>query len=355
MENSMFNNLKVGVKIGGGYVIMGLVLISVVLATIYQVSRVKEVNHRIMELRAPTANASLSMLNGINHSLAALRGWMILGKDTFKVEREQAWSTEIEPALKTLQSFAVNWTNPENVARLKTIEGVVDEFKVAQQKIEDIAQTPANVMAMKILFEEAAPQTRIVRGSITRLIDFEQEQAGGSDRKQLLGIMADIRGAISMGLSAAKSYFLTGDTIYKELYLEVHTKRMKRFEDLKKLKHLLTQEQEKQLVLFEEAAMALDPIVMRIYEAREADDWNRANYWLGTEAAPKGATLVSTLKAMAADQKALMAKDEEKVQAMYASLSRTMWIFLFAGVVACVILGLLITRAIVNPVSRLWK
>ncbi len=348
----MFNNLKVGVKIGGGYVIMGLVLISVVLATIYQVSRVKEVNHRIMELRAPTANASLSMLNGINHSLAALRGWMILGKNTFKVEREQAWSTEIEPALKTLQSFAVNWTNPENVARLKTIEGVVDEFKVAQQKIEDIAQTPANVMAMKILFEEAAPQTRIVRGSITRLIDFEQEQAGGSDRKQLLGIMADIRGAISMGLSAAKSYFLTGDTIYKELYLEVHTKRMKRFEDLKKLKHLLTQEQEKQLVLFEEAAMALDPIVMRIYEAREADDWNRANYWLGTEAAPKGATLVSTLKAMAADQKALMAKDEEKVQAMYASLSRTMWIFLFAGVVACVILGLLITRAIVNPVSK---
>ncbi len=348
----MFKNVKVGIKIGGGYAIMGLVLVTIVLLTISKVNKVKEVNNRIMNLRAPTANASLSMLNGINHSLAALRGWMILGKDTFRVEREQAWSTEIEPALKTLQSFAVNWTNPENVARLKSIEGVINEFKTAQQKIEDVAQTPDNVEAMKILFRDAAPYTEIIRESTSKLIDLEVKQPGSTERKQLLGIMADLRGTASLGLSSTKSYLLTGDTQHKDLYAKFHSKNEKRSQDLEKVANLLTPEQKKQFALYKQAIASLKPIIDRVYASRESVEWNRANYWLGTEAAPRGATLVSTLKAMTADQNTLMKKDEEKVQVMYASLSRTMWLCLGVGVVVCVILGLLITRAIVQPVSK---
>jgi len=348
----MFKNLKVGVKIGGGYVIMGFVLVIIVLLTISSVNQVKEVNDRIMNLRGPTANASLSMLNGINHSLAALRGWMILGKDEFIVEREQAWSTEIEPALKTLQNFAVNWTNPDNVTRLKTIEGVINEFKTAQKRIEDIAQTPDNVEAIKMLFGDAAPYTEITRESAGKLIDLEQQQAGGAERKQLLGIMAGLRGTASLGISATKSYLLTGDTHYKELYTEFDTKNEKRSADLEKAADILTPEQQKQYNLYKQGMASLKPIIQKVYTSRESADWNRANYWLATEAAPKGAILVATLKDMTANQKALMDKDEENVQLMYASLSRTMWILLFVGVVVCVILGLLITRAIVKPVGK---
>lgn len=169
----MFKNLKLGVKIGGGYGLMGLILVTIVLATMYQVNRVKEINHRIMELRAPTARSSLMMLNGINRSLAALRGWMILGKDKFTVERAESWSKEIEPSLQTLQKFAVNWTNPANVERLRMIEGVIGEFKKAQQQIENIAQTPESNPSTKILFSEADPQTAIIRPSLTTMIDLE--------------------------------------------------------------------------------------------------------------------------------------------------------------------------------------
>jgi len=348
----MFKNLKVGIKIGGGYVIMGLVLISVVLVTIFQVNRVKEVNHQIMDLRAPTANASLSMLNGINHSLAALRGWMILGKDAFKTEREQAWSTEIEPALKTLQSFAVNWTNPKNVERLKTIEGVVEEFKTAQKKIEEIAQTPDNVPSVKMLYVDAAPLVETVKTHITGMIDLELLESGPPERKLFLGIMADLRGAVGMELSAIQAYIVTGESTYRTQFQKYHAKSEKRFEDFKQAAHLQSPGQEKHLELYRKAMEKLNPIIEQIIISRDAEDWNRANYWLGTEAAPRGAKLVSTLKSMAADQKGLMASDEKKVQKMYASLSRTMWILLFLGVIACMILGILITRAIVIPVSK---
>ena len=346
----MFKNLKLGIKIGGGYAIMVLVLVTIVLLTILQVSRVKEVNHRIMDLRAPTACASLSMLNGINHSLAALRGWMILGNDKFKTERTEAWNTEIEPALKTLQKFAVNWTNPENVQRLKNIEEVIGEFKAAQQKIEDIAQTPENVPAVKLTYTDAAPLVEMVKVHITDLIDLELQQPGTPERKQFLGVMADLRGTVGMALSAIQAYLATGDPKYKEQFQQYHIKNEKRFTDFKEIVHLHNPEQEKHFAMYTEAMEKLSPIIQQILAAREADDWNRANYWLGTEAAPRGAKLVTTLKAMAADQKGLMAKDEEKVQRMYDSLNRTMWILLAIGVLACVFLGVAITRAIVKPV-----
>lgn len=348
----MFGNLKLGIKIGGAYAIMGLILASIVLATIYQVKQVKEVNNRIMNLRAPTARSSLMMLNGINHSLAALRGWMILGKDKFKVERGQAWNDEIEPSLQTLKTFAVNWTNPENIERLKTIESVISEFKKAQQEIEDIAQSKDNVPAVKMLFTEAAPQAAILSSQITRMIDLEKQQSGTSERKNLLGIMADVRGTTGLGLAAIRAYLLSGESKFKDQFDTLWAKNSKRFKDFQQVAHLLTPEQQNAFDSFKQAREIFAPLPPKMFASRESDDWNRANYWLGTKAAPRGAKLVAALNAMAADQKQLMINDEATVQKMYASLNVMMWILLFVGIVACLVLAVIITRAITGPIQK---
>ncbi len=80
----MFKNMKLAAKLGLGFALVALCLVAAVGTTIWQVGRTTEVTDRLIELRAPTAQSSLMMLNGINHSLAALRGWIILGKDKFK-------------------------------------------------------------------------------------------------------------------------------------------------------------------------------------------------------------------------------------------------------------------------------
>lgn len=348
----MFKNLKLGIKIGGGYAIMALILISVVLATITQVNRVKEVNNRIMNLRAPTARSSLMMLNGINHSLAALRGWMILGSDQFKVEREQAWSTEIEPSLKNLREFAANWTNHENVERLKIIESVIIEFKNAQQEIEDIAQKKENVPAINMLLTEAAPQAKILATQITRMIDLEKEQPGTPERKNLLGIMADVRGTTGLGLAAIRAYLLSGESRFIDQFDTLWDKNSKRFKDLQQATDLLTSKQQKAFDSFKQAREIFVVLPPKMFASKQGVDWNRANYWLGTRAAPKGDKLVETLKAMTDDQKKLMLKDEATVLKMNASLNRIMWILLFVGVVACLILGIVITRAITGPIQK---
>ena len=126
----MFKKLALGKKIGGGYGIVTLILAAAVLTTIFQVQRTSTVTNRIIDLRAPTAQSSLSMLNGINHSLAALRGWIILGKEKFREERSKAWSEELEPPLKAMKQFSLNWTNPDNIQRLRTIESKLADMPI---------------------------------------------------------------------------------------------------------------------------------------------------------------------------------------------------------------------------------
>lgn len=137
----MFSNLKLATKLGLGFGVMILMLIAAISFTIFETGQIKEVQQRVIELRSPTAQASLGMLNGLNQSLSGLRGWMLLGNPKFKEERSHAWNNWLDPKLAELRAFSKNWTNPENVRRLKVIETEIVKFRRYQQEIEDIANT----------------------------------------------------------------------------------------------------------------------------------------------------------------------------------------------------------------------
>ena len=86
-----FRDMTIGKKVGFGFGVITLILMGVVLITIQQVKSMEITTKRVVKLRTPTAHASLMMLNGINHSLASLRGWIILGDPKFQMERSIAW------------------------------------------------------------------------------------------------------------------------------------------------------------------------------------------------------------------------------------------------------------------------
>ncbi len=348
----MFKNLKLASKIGGGYGIMGLILITVVLITIVQVSKVTEINNRVVNLRGPTARTSLMMLNGINHSLAALRGWILLGKDKFKTNRLKSWNEEIEPSLEKLGMFSVSWTNPENIQRLEKINSAIKDFKKYQKEIEEIAQTQDNIPTIKMLFEEAAPQATIMTRQITQMINLEFKQSATPDRKRLLGIMADVRGTTALGLAAIRAYLLSGNVKFMDDFSTLWSKNNKRFKDLQEAAYLLTAEQNKAFESFSRARVVFTPIPPKMFTNRQAKDWNRANYWLGSKAAPEADKIVKALKAMATNQQELLTKDMAAAHKMDTSLHSLLWILLVVGVIACLILGVVITRSITTPIHK---
>ncbi|MEE8431870.1 MAG: methyl-accepting chemotaxis protein, partial [Candidatus Desulfatibia sp.] len=349
----MFKNLALGKKIGGGYAIVALILVAAVLTTIFQVKRANTVTNRIIDLRAPTAQSSLSMLNGINHSLAALRGWIILGKDKFKEERAKAWSEEIEPSEKALKQFSLNWTNPENIERLKTIETKLGDFKKYQQEIEDIAQIVDNTPALKILFEQAAPQAGILTTNITKMIDLEADLAATAERKALLGMMADVRGTTGLALANIRAYLLSGADKFKKKFDKLWAKNTRRFNDLSSNANLLTPEQAVAFDAFSQARDIFKVLPPEMFKIRGSAEWNLANLWLGSKAAPTAFAIKQALDAMVANQQQLMVTDMVEAKRLAQFLNMVEWVMLFAGIFLCALLGIFITRSITTPINRI--
>ncbi len=91
-SGSVLPSLKIRGRLNGGFAAVCMVLIALVGITVWQIGGVAKVNQRVVDLRAPTSAASLGMVNGINASLAALRGWMITGNPAFKQTRAAVWS-----------------------------------------------------------------------------------------------------------------------------------------------------------------------------------------------------------------------------------------------------------------------
>ena len=349
----MFKNTKLRTKIGMGYAVITLILIGAVGSTLIQVKRTSTITNRIVDLRVPTAQASLGILNGINHSLAALRGWMILGADKFRQERDKAWSEEIEVHMAGLKKLSLNWTDPANVERLRTIESKLGQFKQYQKEIEDIAQIVDNTPATKILFVEAAPQAKILTGNITKMIDLEAKLEATAERKALLGMMADVRGTAGLALANIRAFLLSGDQKFKGQFDSLWAKNTKRFGDLKANSKLLSPEQAKAFDAFASAREVFAPLPERMFEIRGGKEWNLANRWLGTKAAPTAFAIKEALDGMATSQQQLLAADMTKGKEATASLIVVEWFLLGAGVFVSVLLGVLITRSIVRPINRI--
>ncbi|MCH7500906.1 MAG: HAMP domain-containing protein [Nitrospinae bacterium] len=350
---NIFTNLKVGMKIGGGFATVGLILLITVSLAIWQTNSTKVLTDRVVDLRTPTLQASMAMMNGINHSLAALRGWMLLHKDKFKNERGIAWEDEIDPAATQMAEFSRNWTDPANIERLKKINLLLDKFRKAQKEIEAISGTIENTPANKILMTEAAPRAAIIVRNITKIIDLEANKESTSERKKLFGMMADVRGTMGMSLANIRAFLLSGDQKFKNGFDAMWAKNERRFEDLVNNQHLLGPEQRQAFNRLKNARREFAPLPFKMFKIRAGKEWNLANYWLGLKAAPVAFKIKAHLYEMVDSQKRLLGNDLTAAKTKTAFMVNFLWMLLVIGLVFCTILGFFVTRSISLPINKI--
>lgn len=365
----MFTNsnrhLKLSVRnrLIGGFAIISLFLVVAVGTTLFNVSSVAKKTNTIVDLRVPTAEASSSMVNNINSSLASLRGWMLTGNDNFKLQRAGVWR-DIDSDKEKMDELAATWTNPDNVSRWEEFKVILEEFRTAQKQVEDIANSPAQTPATVILVNDAAPQASIIVANITAMIDLEAKEGASASRKALLGMMADVRGTMGLSLANIRAYLLTGDPEFQAKFEGLWAKNERRFADLSKQKRLMT---DKQREVFDELSAArteFAPLPPQMFEIRGSNKWNMANYTLVKEAAPRAGKLLTILVGelnsdgtrtggMVANQRNLLNTDADDMRAQIATLTSIEWVLLLGGVIFATAITFFTARALVNPINAL--
>lgn len=362
-------NLKVTYKLYGGFAAVILLLVAAVATTIWQVSKVEETTDRIVELRMPTAQSSAALTNSINASLAALRGWMLTGNPAFKDERGRVWES-IDETRSTIDELSANWTNPDNVANWQEFKTILGEFQVAQERVEEVARSADEQPALKILVDDAAPRAGGMVQAITAMIDAElaggQNSNASGDRTQLLGIMADVRGTLGLGLANIRAYLLTGDEKFVVKFDELWAKNEVRFGDLENARGQLSLVQRGFFDTFASARAEFVQYPARMFEIRGSDQWNMANYLLITEAAPRAGKLMTILTGvmqddgtrsggMVANQRLLLENDAAAGDALTARLFTLLLVLLGVGAVAGGAIAFIIARSIATPLVQMTE
>ncbi len=321
-----------------------------------KMNNISTVESRLLALRLPTVMAGMRLTDGLHLSLAGLRGYMILGKDPikaekFKLERQRGWQ-QIDDAMAEMEHFSENWTDARNIERLKKMRGLVEEFRIAQKQVEDIAHTPENIPAFKMLLTEAAPRADKILGAITSIINEEASLEATGERKELLKLLADSRGSFAVGLANIRAYLLSGNNRFVNNFHAKWKINKERFKQISDMTDLFNVRQEKAWQTYKRQRHEFSPLPERMFELRRGKDWNLANYWLATRAAPKANAIMDILTQMRVSQDRLSKTDKDKLKSETISMETMMILGTLLIVVIGIFIAIIISRLITMPLKR---
>lgn len=345
----------------------GIVLLLMVISSVITYSlliKSEKTQHKILNLRMQTVLLGKDVTSGINESMAALRGYIILGHDADKAElmrssRIKAWS-KLELAMTQYDKLVKNWTVDTNIKRLQHIKTELAHFKVAQQQIEDISHTVDNILSYKILLNEATPRAEKMLASITAIIEDETNAKATSRRKYLLKYLGDVRGSFAIGLANMRSYLLTGGKEFKRSFkLKWYVNKQAMSEINSGLNSLFSENQESQWQSFMKTREEFDPISKQMFALRSAKDWNKANSWLGTKAAPRAEKILTILDEIKSLQEKRLENDikdaANMVQFLKASLIIITMTSLIIGISCAVIFSKDLMKRLAINLTRAKK
>ncbi len=332
--------LSISNKLLLGFGSILLLMLAVSINTYYQIQQSSDIQKKLIELRQPTVSAGMRLKNGINLSLAGLRGYMILGNESgkaafFKAERSEGWR-EINSAVADLQNFSKSWTGSQNINLLHEMEQLINEFRSTQQEIEGIAHNANNIPSINILLNDAAPQAKKVISALNTLIEEEAKLPAGANRKALLKLLADSRGSFALSLANIRAYLLSGDRIFQNSFQTQRQLNEERFQQLEEASSLFSPTQTSAWQAYQKSRSAFFSYPEKMFTSRSGEDWNLANYWLSTKAAPKAKRIMEILATMRTSQNKLMAQDISTLETKTTQLDTV----LVVGTLIALILGL---------------
>lgn len=286
-----FPQMNIRARLVFGFSALCLLFAGVITITIVKVHSIHDATGRTVNLRVPTAMAASDLVAEVYASLAALRGWVITGNDTFKTERAQVWR-QIQSGGNELDRLAPTWTVEQNRLDWRAAKPLLDELRIAQEKAEAIAHTIDEQPAAKILAVEAAPLAREILERATAIIDHESTIATTDRRKSLLIGFADTRGSIAMAIGAIRGYLLTGNIAFKTEFEQLWARSDTKIDELTKRRDEMTAEQQTAFDALMAARAKFAPLPQKMFEIRASDRWNMAQWFLTNEAAPRANKLL---------------------------------------------------------------
>ena len=310
-----------------GVVLLGVTLIS----TLWLRTHVR----RMEAHRWPTAHAATTALIGVQRSLAGLRGWVALGRESFREARLQAWTEQIHPALANLDALSRDAKHLEDQRRVDDAARLLRQLELSQWWVEDVAQTPGNEPARAMFDDHIQPVTQAMMSAITAMIDAEKAFETSATRKLLLSRMADFRGLFTASEVLLSTFLAHADAELESQFRRQLLLTRTRLRGVGASSHVLTPDQLDLLAWLYEEFLAYEALAQQAIDLRKRPAWNVAQHLMTTQTVPLSQQVNELLTALSTEQNARMAAEAARVSKITnAVLSLSLALIVVMGVAA---------------------
>ncbi|MEJ0070277.1 MAG: MCP four helix bundle domain-containing protein, partial [Pseudomonadota bacterium] len=350
----------IGKRLMLGFAAVLLVILVSVGFSVVAVSRITDINQRIVHLRNPAYINSADISAEVTANVAAIRGYMLTGNPALKTERVASW-TDIAGLQATLDRLAPQLSSAEDRQRWERARGGLNVLRTAQDKIEALAHTPDAEPATKLFNETMAPRAAEMIAALTAMIETEQTLDATAERKQLLKLLADARSAIPAITASVRSFLIKPDAALKS-QAETTAASLTQLETrLAALQPLFNPAQQDSYQAYLKARDAFAPLPGKAIAIRESPEWNAPFTILTREAIPASTAILDSLQGrrgpdsrltggLKESQFTLLGEDLRTIESELAMLSTIEVILLVLGLLVAAGATWLTARAVVTPV-----
>ncbi|MGF1886860.1 methyl-accepting chemotaxis protein [Photobacterium profundum] len=263
------------------------------------VSQVETNANSLLNVDLPTVDASRSLQQSVQASMSSVRAYMLLGTNentAAKLKGELAKTiASVDALLPTLQAHLTSDNYDQIDLQWKSLVS-------AQNKIMDISHTEENLPAHTLLLNEAAPIAEVALDQLQGLLNEEENNPFGGERKRLIKVYADSYNSLANSLSVLRDFLLYGEQDYANKYNDLIISHKKSVAEINAKIDRLSESDVNLWQLFEEMQKMYLPLADQVIVLRQAPDWNKANFLMANNVTPIAAQLELSLEKVVQNQ-----------------------------------------------------
>ncbi|MEJ7593928.1 MAG: methyl-accepting chemotaxis protein [Planctomycetaceae bacterium] len=342
----MFRSITTIKKVGLGFGLVTLILVAAVSLTLWQVAKMQIITHQLINQSAPMSDASLRVINGINYGVSQLRDWVLVANQDSKANRALAWSEWIEPSVTELNRLVEQSGSQTQKDQIQLVNEKLIDMKAFQEEVEAIARSDKNLPAHVLLLTEAGPKGEEILDAVAAMIEEESKLEATAERKRLLSQLAVFHSSFSRALFSIHAFVTSGKTQDRQQYQLVWQENVKAFDQIESQVNLFMGAESQQWSRQKGIRLEFEPLVRKILDIRESDQWNVAVAMLRDRGTPNARLVRATLEKFIADLEPQNKVSRDSLVSMTAFLTALEWGLLLTGVTLSVILATMIMRNI---------
>jgi methyl-accepting chemotaxis protein len=337
-------------------VVVAVNLISVALGLFFARNE-SIVQNSLLNQRQPAVLSSLRLSANVQQSLAALRGYMLLGSDintgkTMLEQQSKAWD-QIDAEVAILSVLAKTWQNPNDRVLLNDAVSNLESLRKFQQEIIDLSHKIENIPAETIFRQQVEPLTTSIFELATAMIELELNLEPTAERKKILKSMADFRGAFTSSFADIRAYLATGESRYFDSFNKKSKVYDEAFNKLQDAESKLSKDQLQNLSILKNDLAKINLIAPQVISLRKSADWNRANSILRNQAAPLVKEIVSILESFQSSEAKQMADAQTELTQMTSKLTISLIVGLFVSFTTSLTIAFKISGSISYRLGKL--